>query len=117
MELNLIAETKKQNEWHKKWNKINSPVVSFNNKGIVFEKSGEVGKAIQEYEKCIEWIFDNFDGVYMKAIAWHSPDRLRVLYKKTGNPKEREFLIRFTNFCIVQNIDYPKIYDTQLEKK
>ena len=104
----------KAEEWNKNWNKINSPVVSFNNKGIAFEKSGEMDKAIKEYEKCLDWIYARFDGIYMKNIAWHSPDRLRVLYKKLKSPKEKDFLIRFTSFCKTNGVDYPQIYNKAL---
>lgn len=109
-------EIQKLEKWNKKWDEINRSVCNYNNKGIAFEKNGETGKAIAEYEKCLKWIYTHFDGEYMNQIAWHSPDRLRVLYKKLKHLKEKEFLIEFTYFCKSHNISYSPIYDSQLER-
>jgi hypothetical protein len=112
----IERETKVLREWNKKWEKIHAPIVKHNNKGIAFEKDGEIKKAIGEYEKCLQWMYDHFDGEYLKQIAWHSPNRLRVIYKKEKHPKEREFLETFISFCELWNIEVPETFRNQLAK-
>ncbi len=87
-------------------------VNSLNNKGSEYEKSGKFKNAITKYEKCMEIMY-NYNPVH---IAWHSPDRLRVLYKKIGSSKELEFLETFANFCNNNSIEIPEIYNKRLNQ-
>lgn len=112
----IKRETKVLKEWNKKWEKIHAPIVKYNNKGIAFEKAGEIKKAIVEYEKCLQWMYDHFDGEYLKQIAWHSPNRLRILYKKEKSQKEKEFLETFISFCQQNSIEVPEAFKNQLDK-
>jgi len=106
---NLSQKTKELEKWNREWEKIHNPIWKFNNKGISFEKAGKIEKAISEYEKCLRWM-------YLNQIAWHSPNRLRILYKKVKHQNEKEFLIEFTLFCKSKGIEYPATFDNQLNK-
>jgi hypothetical protein len=87
-------------------------VSSLNNKGIEFEKEGNLNNAISNYEKCMQKMYD-----YSTVnIAWHSPERLRILYRKTESPKELEFLEIFTEYCKNNSIKFPDIYTKRLNQ-
>lgn len=108
----IELEYKRRTESEKILNKI----VSFNNRGISNEKNGELKKAISEYEKCLECMYENYELGYVRQIAWHSPDRLRILYKKEKHPNEKEFLETFISFCERNSIEIPEAYLKQLDK-
>lgn len=112
----IVSQKKDNVGFNRMWNKINGPICKFNNKGINLEKAGKIDRAIIEYEKCLQWMYDHFDNYYLNQIAWHSPDRLRILYKKVNDPKEIDFLSEFILFCKRNEIKYPDIYDRQLDK-
>lgn len=105
-----------ENEYKKRLrqDKIYNTIAALNNKGISFEKLGNIEKAIVEYEKCMNLMIENFD--ILTQLAWHSPNRLRILYKKLKHPNEKQFLIEFTSFCKSRNIEYPAVFDNQLNK-
>lgn len=112
----IRRETKVLEEWNKKWGKIYAPILKYNNKGIEYEKDGEIKKAIGEYEKCLQYMYHHFDGEFIKSIAWHSPNRLRILYKKGKSQKEKAFLETFISFCKQNSIDVPAIFKNQLDR-
>jgi len=87
-------------------------VSSLNNQGIEFEKEGNLIKAILKYEKCMQVMYDYSP----KHIAWHSPDRLRILYRKTESPKELQFLEIFIGFCNNNSIEIPELYNKKLNQ-
>ena len=66
-------------------NKSFTPVVSRNNQGIEFEKSGNIDEAIKCYEQNI------VEGQY---ITRHPYDRLMVLYRRLGNYDDEIRVIR-----------------------
>ncbi|QGY44129.1 hypothetical protein GM418_10805 [Maribellus comscasis] len=109
-------ETKELREWNRQWSLVNSPVVKFNNKGIEYEKSGMIDKAILEYEKCMVHMYKHIGGPFMKSFARHSPNRLRILYKKQKHPKEKEFLREYISKCKEYSIECPDIFKRQLDK-
>jgi len=109
-------EYKKLKESNRKWSEVNAPVGDYSNKGIALEKTGEIEKAITEYEKCLEHIYENYGKGYMDRVAWHSPTRLRILYRKTKNEKEEQFLRDFIEFCDRNKIEYPVQFKNQLNR-
>ena len=111
---NLRAETQKLKEENLKWEKVNYPIADMNNKGIQYEKSGMIERAILEYEKCMVHMYNHIGGEYLNSFAMHSPDRLRILYKKEKHPKEKIFLKEFIDFCNKHSIKYPEIFERQL---
>lgn len=114
IEESVLYDVEQEYQKRLKEDRLCNDIAKLNNKGISFEKSGKIEKAIIEYEKCMNLMIDNFDSI--TQIAWHSPNRLRVLYKKVKHPNERQFLIEFTSFCKSNEIEYPKIFDNQLKK-
>lgn len=62
-----------------------TPVVSRNNQGIEFEKSGNIDEAIKCYEQNI---------VESQYITRHPYDRLMVLYRRLGNYDDEIRVIR-----------------------
>ena len=82
---NILREIEEKYNKRKASNRHLNDIVVLNNKGIEFEKNGNIKKAIEQYEKCINLIMDKFDVFHQ--IAWHSPDRLRILYKKEKKPE------------------------------
>ena len=113
---NLRAETQKLKEENRKWSEVNSPIADMNNKGIQYEKSGMIEKAILEYEKCMNHMYKHIGGEYLDSFATHSPNRLRILYKKEKHPKEKIFLKEFIDFCNEHSLKYPEIFERQLLK-
>jgi len=109
----LKKDLKSVQSENRAWEKLNAPIWKLNDKGILFEKSGKLEKAIVEYEKCLKYMLDNYPQI---EIAWHSPNRLRILYKKVKHPNEKQFLIEFINFCRANDIQYPELFDKQLSK-
>ncbi len=96
--------------------RILNNITKFNNSGIQFEKLGMIEKAISTYEKCTKYMIENYGKGWGDGIAWHSPNRLRILYKKEKHPREIDFLTEFTNFCKLKNIEYPEIYERRLNQ-
>ena len=70
---------------NKEFSALITPVVSRNNQGIEFEKSGNIDEAITCYEKNI------VEGQY---ITRHPYDRLMVLYRRLGNYDDEIRVIR-----------------------
>lgn len=99
-------------EKRKAYDRYLTSVSNLNNKGIEYEKAGEIKKAITKYEKCIEVMCGYGDS----RIAWHAPERLRILYKKMENPKELEFLETFSNYCNENHIELPEIYTKRINQ-
>lgn len=112
----ILSEAEKELNHRNEFNKLLYEIASLNNKGIQYEKSGMIKLAIIEYEKCMEVMYEGIKKKVDKSIAWHSPDRLRVLYKREKHPREKEFLNEFISFCLEHGIKYPEIYARQLKK-
>lgn len=85
---------------------------ALNNKGINFEEKGDIVNAIICYEECMDLMYTE----NTNKIAWHSPERLRILYKKTGNNKEYQFLVKFVDYCNAWNLAMPEIYNKRLKQ-
>jgi hypothetical protein len=113
---NVLKEAQKELYHRKESERILNEIASLNNRGIHFEKEGMIGNAIIEYEKCMKVMYESIINKIRKDIAWHSPNRLRILYKKEKHPREKEFLKEFTLFCFEHDIVIPALFHKQLSK-
>lgn len=112
----IIQQAKEKKEHYEKFNAYLAKVGNYNNEGIEYEKAGNFDLAIKEYEKCMDIMYESIESGIRKDFAWHSPDRLRILYKKFDHPKQKEFLEKFVNFCNKYNQGCPDIFTNQLQK-
>lgn len=112
----IVTAAKNEMNYQKQRDWVLNQVVSLNNEGIKLEKSGMIEKAIEEYEKCMRIMYESIKNGIWKDFAWHSPNRLRILYKKLKHPHENFFLGEFISFCEKSNIEFPDIFRKQLQK-
>ncbi len=113
---NLERDIKRLRKKNSEWSKVFNPIVTLNNEGIAYEKRGEIDQAIKVYEKCLIHMYEHIGGEHLRSFAWHSPDRLRVLYKKMNSPKQKPFLEEFIYKCKSHSIEVPEIYTRQLDR-
>ena len=81
IEDHVIAKAKNELTRRKESNRILNEIASLNNKGIQYEKSGMIEKALIEYQKCMKLMYESIQNGIRNDFAWHSPNRLRILYK------------------------------------
>lgn len=86
LELDTLKEQRRKSD------NVLRRIATLNNKGIQLEKEGSIEGAIEVYEECFNVMFNNRH-IYNR-LAWHSIDRLRILYKKTKHSNEKEYLLR-----------------------
>lgn len=112
----ILEAAKKEQNYRNGLRNVLNEIASLNNNGIKYEKSGKIEEACIEYENCMKIMYYGIKNKILKNFAWHSPARLRILYKKGKHLREKEFLNEFINFCNYHRITCPEAFQKQLDK-